>query len=74
MAKKYTLKEGEFSFKGKVYKAIIHAVEIPKLGKRTALEIAADPEAQAYLVKEGCIGSVIEEVDTTEEEESAPAE
>lgn len=53
--------ENQFSFDGKKYQVIIHAANIPGLGVRTAMEITADPDAQAYLVEHG-IGSVIEEV------------
>lgn len=54
-----------FEYKGKVYKVNsdkFKAVNIPGLGRRTALDIVADPEAQAYLVDHNCIGTVISEV------------
>jgi hypothetical protein len=70
--KKVSLKEGEFSYKGKVYKSIMHAVDIPGLGVRTALEISVDEEAQEYLVKNGCVGSVIVEVVANDDEEQDP--
>ena len=47
---------------GKVYKPLVPAAIIPGLGRRTALEICADKKAQDYLIREGCVGSVIEEV------------
>lgn len=40
-----------FEYDGKKYKLLSPAIRIPNLGKRTALEILADPEAQAWLVQ-----------------------
>jgi hypothetical protein len=57
------LQTGEFEYDGKKYKSILPAIEIPGIGIRTALEIAADEEAQAYLIKQGCVGTVIKEID-----------
>lgn len=60
--KKAAAGELHFVHEGEVYKPLIPAVFIPRIGKRTALEICADEEAQAYLVREGCVGTVIEKV------------
>lgn len=54
--------ELHFVIEGKVYKPIISKVFIPGIGERTALEICIDDHAQAYLLRENCIGSVIEEI------------
>lgn len=51
-----------FSVDGKVYKVLLHAVNIPDIGMRTAAEILVDEEAQKKLVEIGCIGTVIQEV------------
>lgn len=47
---------------GRVFKPLIPAVFIPGLGRRSALELCTDKAAQDYLIKEGCVRSVIEEV------------
>lgn len=51
-----------FVFEGEVYKPLMPRVFIPGIGRRTALEICADKEAQAYLIREGAIGTVIEKI------------
>lgn len=52
----------QFLFQGKRYRPIVAKIHIPNIGERTALEICVDKDAQSYLVKEGCVGSVIEEI------------
>lgn len=52
----------QFEHKGKKYRVILHAVIIPGIGQVTAADIAADAQAQAYLIEAGTIGSVIEQV------------
>lgn len=42
-----------FEYDGSKYKILVPAIRIPKLGKRTALEILNDTEAQAWLVTKG---------------------
>lgn len=51
-----------FEHEGKVYKVLLPKMNIPEVGIRTALEVCADPEAQAALIACKCIGSVLEEV------------
>lgn len=53
--------ENIFELDGKQYKIIIPQVNIPGIGILTAAEILLSAEAQEYLVKEKCIGSVISE-------------
>lgn len=79
MAKKKSSDSQELTFKhqgdGKSYRVILPGVEIPGIGTRTALEICADTKAQEYLVKENCIGTVIEEIsveDKDPEEKKKP--
>lgn len=64
MAKKNTtqLSDDQFLFEGKSYRVLVHAAQFP-FGVRTKLEIVADPEAQEFLVKNNCEGSLIEEVE-----------
>lgn len=52
--------ENQFSYDGKTYNVVMHAVIIPDLGHRTAAEICVDEEAQKYLVEEK--SAAIEEV------------
>lgn len=59
---KETAVELKFEHEGKTYRPILENVFIPGLGNRTALEICADEKAQEYLVKEGCVGTIIEVV------------
>lgn len=54
--------DNQFEHDGKKFKVILPQVNIPEIGIRTALEICADPDAQAKLIELKCIGSVIEEV------------
>lgn len=54
--------DGTFVVEGKRYRAKLQKVNIPGIGMRTALELAIDSEAQLWLIKNNCIGSVIEEV------------
>lgn len=68
---KSKLKAGQFKLGNKVYEPIIPKVFLPGIGVRTALEIASDEEAQSYLVKEGCIGSVIKEVGAAPKEDES---
>lgn len=51
---------GTFDFDGKKYKILLHAATIPGIGRRTALEILNDTDAQAKLVASG--SGVITEV------------
>lgn len=51
-----------FENDGKTFRVIIHAVQIPGVGVRTAAEICHDEEAQQALIEANCIGSVLEEV------------
>ena len=54
-----------FQYGGKSYRVRAKenpAVNIPTIGIRTAAEILVDKKAQAYLVKAGCVGTVLEEV------------
>ena len=60
--KKVELPEYCFTYEDKTYKVILPKVFIPGIGVRTKLEIVTDEASQAYLVKENCIGSVIEEI------------
>lgn len=39
-----------FTYKGKTYEVVDPKISIPRLGMRTAREVAADEEAQAILV------------------------
>lgn len=52
-----------FVYGNRVFVPLLNRVVIPGIGRRTALELCADEEAQAYLVKENCIGSVIKEIE-----------
>lgn len=54
--------ENQFKFEGKVYRVTIPIQNIPGIGIRTALEVCADPEAQAYLVGCNTLGHGLEEV------------
>ena len=54
----------QFKFEGKVYQVTIPIMNIPGIGIRTALEVCADPEAQAYLVGCDMIGHGLDEVIT----------
>lgn len=60
--KKQRAGEIHFVYEGRVFKPKLPRVIIPGIGKRTALELCFDEKAQEYLVKENCIGSVIEEI------------
>lgn len=61
-AKKKKAGEVHFVHEGEVYVPQMPKVQIPGLGTRTALEICADEEAQAWLISEGCVGSVLRKV------------
>lgn len=54
--------DGCFTCEGKKYRVRLPKVNIPGIGLRTALELAVDTEAQQWLIKNNCIGSIIEEV------------
>jgi hypothetical protein len=54
--------ELHFVHSDRVYVPAMPKVHIPGLGVRTALEICIDEEAQEYLVKSGCEGTVIKEI------------
>lgn len=56
------LTERQFEQDGNVYEVIMGKVNIPGIGVLTAPEIAVDEAAQAYLVSNGCIGSVIKQI------------
>lgn len=56
------IEEGHFICEGKKYRIRLPKVHIPGIGERTALELAVDEEAQEWLIKNNCVGSVIEEV------------
>ncbi|THU34244.1 hypothetical protein FAM09_24815 [Niastella caeni] len=56
------VEEGCFVVDGKKYRVKLPKVRIPEIGERTALELAVDVEAQQWLIKNNCIGSVLEEV------------
>jgi hypothetical protein len=58
MAKSKTNADLTFEFGGKKYQVIMHAVHIPGIGERTALEITADEVAQAYLVETALAASL----------------
>lgn len=60
--KKEEAGELHFVFNDRVFKPILPKVFIPGIGERTALEICVDEQAQEYLVKENCVGTVILEV------------
>lgn len=60
--KNTVLSADTFSVEGKVYKMLLHSVNIPDVGIRTAAEVLIDEEAQKKLVEIGCIGTVIQEV------------
>jgi len=62
-AKKTAAGEVHFVHEDRVFVPIVPKVFIPGIGYRTALEICADEKSQAYLINEGCIGSVISEVE-----------
>lgn len=59
---KKELKGNQFQYNGNLYEVILPKVDIPTLGVFTAAEIAVEPEAQKYLIDNGCTGSVIKEI------------
>lgn len=51
-----------FVYDNRVFIVKLPRCNIPGIGKRTAIEICTDEKAQAWLIKENCIGSVIVEI------------
>lgn len=56
------LAENQFEYGGKKYRVLLGKMRIAELGELTAADVCASPEAQEYLVKANCLGSVLEEV------------
>lgn len=59
---KKELKGNQFEYTGNVYEVIMPKVDIPTLGVFTAAEIAVEPQAQKYLIDNGCVGSVLKQI------------
>jgi hypothetical protein len=56
------LKKNQFAYGDNTYEVVMPKVNIPGIGTLTAAEIAVEEAAQAYLVNNGCIGSVLKQI------------